>query len=218
MSTPEEIAAQEAAAATAAAQAAADEAKKAADDATKIQPTDDEAKKAADDAARQAEEARVAEEARKAADAEPLSEGAKARIQKLIAEREDARREAAYLRGLSEGRQPKPEEKPTGPVPLKIEDYLPSEAEFAAVGLTAENFEKMGRSYDDLLLAKSTFAMQKRTAVLTKQAEEGRAKEAAAKSHDAFMERINKAAETDPDLPRIVDARPGDHPRYLERT
>lgn len=206
--TPEEIAAQEAATA-AAAQAAADEAKKAAE-ADQEPPEEAEAKKVADEAARQAEEARVAEEARKAKEAaEPLSEGAQARIQKLIAEREDARREAAYLRGLSEGRQPKPAE-PAAPAPLKIEDFLPTEQEFAAVGLTAENFEKMGRSYDDLLMAKSAFAMQKRTTVLTKQAEEARAKEAVAKSQSAFMDRITKAAETDPDLPRIVNAMPGD--------
>lgn len=208
MSTPEEIARQEAATA-AAAQTAADEAKKT-DDAAATKAVEDAAKAAADEA-RQAEEAKAAEEARKAAEAaEPLSEGAKARIQKLIAEREDARREAAYHRGIAEGRAPKPPETPTGPVPLKIEDFLPTEQEFTAVGLTADAFEKAGRSYDDLLMAKSAYAMQKRTTVIARQAEETRAKEAVAKSQTAFMDRITKAAETDPDLPRIVDARPGD--------
>jgi hypothetical protein len=203
MSTPEEIAVQEAAAATAA-QAVTDEAKKAADEAAKVTPTDDETKKGDDDATRQAEKARVAEEARKAKEAEP-TEGAEARIRKLIGEREDARREAAYLRGLAEGRQPKPAD--TAPAPLKIEDYLPNEQEFAAVGLTAENFEKAGRSYDDLLMAKSAYAMQKRTVVLAKQAEEGRAKESVAKAQATFMERINKAAETDPGILEIMEDR-----------
>lgn len=214
--TPEEIAAE--AATAAATQAAADEAaKKAADEAAKATPTDDEAKKVAEDAARQAEEARVAEDARKKAaeDAEPLSEGAKARIQKLIAEREEARREAAYHRGRAESHQPKPDAVPTQPAPLKIEDYLPSEVEFAAVGLTAENFEKAGRSYDDLLMAKSAYAMQKRTTVLSKQAEEARARESVTKSQAAFMERIEKSAETDPDLPRIVGAQDARDPYFV---
>ena len=214
--TAEEIA-QEAATAAATQAAAGEAARNATDEAAKVTPTDDEATKAAEDAARQAEEARVAEEARKKAaeDAEPLSEGAKARIQKLIAEREEARREAAYHRGRAEGHQPKPDATPTAPVPLKIEDYLPSEAEFAAVGLTAENFEKAGRSYDDLLMAKSAFAMQKRAAVLTKQAEEARARESVTKSQAAFMERIEKAAETDPDLPRIVGAQDARDPYFV---
>ena len=206
--TPEEQAAQEAAAAAATAQAATDEAKKA-DDAAAAKAAEDAAK-ATEDAARQAEEARVAEEARKAAEAaEPLSEGAKARIQKLIAEREELRRDLAYQRGVAEGRQPKPE--PAQPnAPLKIEDFLPTEQEFASVGLTADAFEKAGRSYDDLLMAKSAYAMEKRAKILVGRTEETRAKEAVAKSQTAFMERIARAAETDPDLPRIVAARPGD--------
>ena len=212
MSTPEEIAVQEAAASAAAAQAAQvdDPAKKAEADAAKA--TEDAAKAAEE--SQRAEEARVAEEARKAAEAEPLSEGAKTRIQKLIAEREEARRDAEYQRGRAEARQPRQPE-PDQPTPLKIEDFLPNEAEFSAVGLTAENFEKLGRSYDDLLMAKSAFAMQKRTDVLAHRADEGRAKESVAKAHAAFMDRINKAAETDPDLPRIVDARDARDPYFV---
>ncbi len=195
--TPEEIAAQEAA--KAAAPPATDEPK----------PTEEAPPETP------APEPKPTEEAPPAPPAAPApepSEGAEARIRKLIGEREDARREAAYLRGLAEGRQPKPD---SAPAPLKIEDYLPTEQEFAAVGLTAEKFQEIGRSYDDLLMAKSAFAIEKRNAVLTKRADEDRARASVAKSEEAFMGRIRAAAETDPDLPLIVNATNPADPHFV---
>jgi hypothetical protein len=199
MPEPEEIAAQEAAA-------------KAAEEAKKLEEVVDPAK-AAEDATKAAEEAQKAEDARKAAEeeeaqppAEPaLSEGAEKRIRELVAKQRASEREAEYYRGLAEGRVAKPPLDPNAPpAPLKIEDFLPTEAEFAAVGLTAENFEKAGRSYDDLLMAKSAFAMDKRRVVESRRAEEVRTREAVAKSQQTFMGRINAAAETDPGLLDIL--------------
>lgn len=191
MSTPEEIATQEAAAAP-----ATDE----------LKPVE-EAAPAADAAT--TEEKPAGEPTKPDAEpvAEPVaSEGAEARIRKLIAEREEAKRQAEYFRGLSEGRGPKPDV-PAAPAPMRIEDFLPTEDEFKAAGLTAEAFEKAGRSYDDLLIAKSAFATRKTNAVIAKQAEEARASESAAKSQTAFMERVNKAAETDPGILEIIEDR-----------
>ncbi|MCK9361880.1 hypothetical protein M0Q28_06720 [Patescibacteria group bacterium] len=165
-----------------------------------------------DDAAKATEDARLAEEAKKVAEGaatkvEPTaSEGAEARIRKLIGEREEAKRQAEYFRGLSEGRGPKPEV-PAALAPMRIEDFLPTEQEFAAVGLTADAFEKAGRSYDDLLIAKSAFATRKASALMAKQAEETRAKESVAKSQSTFMERVNKAAETDPGILDLMEDR-----------
>jgi hypothetical protein len=199
MSTPEEIARQEAE--KAAAPPAPDEKK----------PTEE-----APPAAVPATEEKPTEEAPPAPPAAPVaepSEGAEARIRKLIGEREDARREAAYLRGLAEGRQPKAPD--AAPAPLKIEDYLPTEQEFAAVGLTAERFQEIGRSYDDLLMAKSAFAIEKRNAVLTRRSDEDRARASVAKSQETFMGRIRAAAETDPDLPLIVSATNPADPNFV---
>ena len=200
MPEPEEIAAQEAAA-------------KAAEEAKKPEEVVTDPAKVAEDAARAAEEAQKAEDARKAAEegtqlpGEPaLSEGAEKRIRELVAKQRASEREAEYYRGLAEGRVAKPPLDPNAPpVPLKIEDFLPTEAEFTAVGLTAENFEKAGRSYDDLLMAKSAFAMDKRRVVESRRAEEVRTRETVAKSQQTFMGRINTAAETDPGLLDILE-------------
>lgn len=200
--TPEEIAAAAAAEADKAAPVVTDEPKKA----------DDTPAPAVDDSAKAIEDARLAEEAKKAAEATPhvpepaASEGAEARIRKLIAEREEAKRQAEYFRGLSEGRGPKPEAAPV-PDQMRIEDFLPTEQEFNAVGLTAEAFEKAGRSYDDLLIAKSAFATRKAQAVMARQADEARVKESVAKSQSTFMERINAAAETDPGILELMEDR-----------
>jgi hypothetical protein len=200
MSTPEEIARQEAEKAAAPPSPAPDAPK----------PTEEAPPETPAPEPKPAEEAPPAPPV--ASVAEP-TEGAEARIRKLIGEREDARREAAYLRGLAEGRGPKAPD--AAPAPLKIEDYLPTEQEFATVGLTAEKFQEIGRSYDDLLMAKSAFAIEKRNAVLTKRADEDRARASVAKSEEAFMGRIRAAAETDPDLPLIVNATNPADPNFV---
>jgi hypothetical protein len=192
MSTPEEIATQEAAAAATAAPPATDEQK----------PTEEAAP-----ATPETKDEKPTEEAPPAAPAaDPaLSEGAEKRIRELVAKQRASEREAEYYRGLAEGRVSKPPD--AAPAPLKIEDYLPTEQEFTTVGLTAENFEKMGRSYDDLLMAKSAFAIEKRNAVLTRRADEDRVRESVARTQQTFMERINKAAETDPGILEIMEDR-----------
>ena len=196
--TPEEIAAQEAAAKEAADKAKADE------DAKKA--TDEAARAAAEEEARKAKEA---EDAKKAEDeAKRIAEGgtppgeeptgAEKRIRELVAKQREAERQAEYYRGLAEGRGKPPDAAPT-PAP-KIEDFLPTQEECAAIGLTPEAFEKAGRSYDDLIMAKSIYAAKKMGIVLERQNAEAKQKEEIQRSQETFMDRLSKAAESDPEI------------------
>ncbi len=140
------------------------------------------------------------------------SDTANARIRRLIAEREEARRREEYWRGRAEEAAKQPESSPASPSPTghpvakpTFEVFVVSPEEYASVGLTAENFEKAGRTYDDLVVAKAAYVAQKRDAAAKKVADEDRGKEARRKVHDAFMERIDKAAEADPGLREILD-------------
>jgi hypothetical protein len=99
---------------------------------------------------------------------------AEKRINKLVAEREAAKREAEYWRGVSSQAKP-------APAPTEIKPP------------TVDQFE----NYDDFLVAKAKHAISLETAVNTQKANQ--------EAFNArFNERINKAAEKDPDILEIV--------------
>lgn len=124
-------------------------------------------------------------------EAEPT--GAEKRIRRVIAEREEAKRDAAYWRGKAEAGGAKPE-----PTHAAAPPPIP---------LTAEAYEVAGKSYDDLLIDKAAAKIREENAAVARATEEVRRREASERSQATFMERINRAAESDPDLMTIVQDR-----------
>jgi len=185
MPTPEELAAQEAAA-----QAAADEAKKAEEAAVK---PEDDATKAAEEAKRLEDEKKAAEEAAKAALPGPTAtEGAEKRIRELVAKQREAERLADYYKGLAEGRTAKTPDAPvvpTKPKPPRPEDF---------------EGEGPGKGYDAYLVALAEYGLEVKLEARRQTEEAERVRESVARSQQTFMERVNKAAETDPEILEIM--------------
>ena len=120
--------------------------------------------------------------------AEPSA--AEKRIRRLVAEREEARRQEAYWRGQAEARgtQAAPAATPKPEIPL-----------------TAEAYEAAGKSYDELLIDKAAARMRQEQEVASRANEAVRAKEALEKSGRAFMERVQREAEVFPEIMDIVN-------------
>lgn len=118
--------------------------------------------------------------------ADPGSEpsAAEKRIRQLVAQREDAKAEAAYYKGLAEGRGPvTPPAQPTAPVAPKPEQF---------------------EVYDDYLVAKAKHELRLELAEAAKksQAEEDRTR--VQRVQQTFQSRITAASVTDPELPTIM--------------
>ncbi len=120
-------------------------------------------------------------------------EGAEPRESKVVRElkdqrrkRQDAERDAAYWRGIAEGRA-----KPTEPSPI---------IQPAPVTLTKEPTIDQYEKYDDFLVAKAEWNVEQKTISKRVQEEESEVQR-------IFTERIQKAAETDPDISDVLNDR-----------
>lgn len=116
------------------------------------------------------------------------STAAERRISQLVARQRDAEREAAYWRGIAEGRKP-------------AEEATPAPTETGSPHVEAFPI------YDDYLVAKAKYEMRQelqrdeatRTAATVKQQRE--------KVDQEFRTRMEEAAKTDPDIMFVLDDR-----------
>ena len=115
---------------------------------------------------------------------EPEPSEAEKRIKKLVAQRNEKEREAAYWRGLAEGRvkmEPPPPAQETPPI--------------------LEQFE----SYDDYLVSKAKYEFNQEQKQLTARRQQENVQRANLEALKTHQERLQKAAEIDPEILDIAN-------------
>lgn len=109
------------------------------------------------------------------------------RISKLVAQRSEAERQAEYWKGVAEGRRTAGAPAPVAGAPVTpAPDALPQVGDFEV--------------YDDYLVAKAKFELRQDLKRERELENQNRTKTSEQEAHQKFMERLEAAVDTDPDI------------------